>query len=76
VARRLNEQGTVHLSLAVAPDGRVSDATVVDSSGTSTLDEAAVAWVKSHWLYKPATQAGHAVSATVEANVVFDLKNG
>ena len=75
VARRLNEHGTVQLSIAVDSDGRVSDATVVGSSGTSALDDAAVSWVKRHWLYKPATQGGHAVSATIEANVVFDLKN-
>jgi protein TonB len=75
VARRLNQHGTVELSLAIDPAGRVSDATVVGSSGTTTLDEAAVSWVKRHWLYKPATQGGHAVSSTEKANVVFDLKN-
>jgi protein TonB len=75
MARRLNQQGAVRLSIAIAPDGRVSDATVVGSSGVAALDEAAVEWVKSHWLYKPATQNGEPVDATVQAMVEFNLKN-
>lgn len=73
-ARRLGEQGTVQLRIDVATDGSVSDASVVKSSGSPTLDEAAVAWVKDHWRYKPATEAGHAVSSSVQAAVVFNLK--
>jgi protein TonB len=72
---RLGEQGTVQLRIDIATDGSVSDASVVESSGSSTLDEAAVAWVKDHWRYKPATEEGHAVSSTVEAAVVFNLKH-
>lgn len=74
-ARRLNQQGLVRLSLTVGPDGRVSDASIIVSSGTSALDDVALAWVKSHWRYKPATKDGHVVAATVRAIVVFDLKN-
>jgi protein TonB len=74
-ARRLNQQGTVRLSLTVSHDGSVSDASVIVSSGTLALDDAALAWVKSHWRYKPATKDGHAVAAIVHANVIFDLKN-
>lgn len=74
-SRRLSEQGTVRLRIEVATDGGVSDASVVRSSGSSTLDEAAVSWVKDHWRYKPATQEGHAVSSSQLADVVFNLKN-
>lgn len=74
-ARRLNQQGTVRLSLTVSPDGNVSDISVIVSSGTPALDDVALAWVKSHWRYKPATKDGHAVAATVHAIVIFDLKN-
>lgn len=74
-ARRLAQQGTVRLSLSVGPDGIVSDASVIASSGTTILDDAAVEWVKSHWRYKPATKDGHAVAVTVHANVIFDLKS-
>jgi periplasmic protein TonB len=74
-ARRLNQQGLVRLNLTVSPDGSVSDASIIVSSGTSALDEVALAWVKSHWRYKPATKDGHVVAATVRAIVVFDLKN-
>ena len=74
VARRMNQEGTVRLSIAVGADGRVSDATVASSSGTSALDDAAVSWVKNHWRYKPATQDGRPVGATVEAAIVFNLR--
>jgi protein TonB len=75
LARRMNKEGTVRLSIAVGADGRVSDAAIESSSGTPDLDQAAVDWVKSHWLYRPATQGGHPVSATVQAAIVFNLKN-
>jgi len=74
-ARRLGQQGTVRLKIDVATDGSVSDASIVNSSGSDVLDEAAVAWVKDHWRYKPATQDGHAVATSVQAAVVFNLKN-
>jgi protein TonB len=74
-ARRLAEQGTVRLSLTVSPDGSVSDASVIVSSGTSMLDDAAIEWVKRHWRYKPATKNGHVVATTVRANVIFNLTN-
>jgi TonB family protein len=46
---------------------------VVSSSGHADLDEAAVAWVKSHWRYQPAMQNGGAVPATTNAVVTFTL---
>jgi protein TonB len=75
IARRLSQQGSVRLSIEVGADGRVSNAAVVGSSGTAALDDAAVDWVKNHWLYKPATQEGKPVTATVPAMVEFNLKN-
>ena len=74
VARRLGQQGTVILSIAVAPDGTVSAAQVAKSSGVPELDQTAIAWVKAHWRYKPATQGGVAVPSTTQAAVKFDLK--
>jgi len=74
VSQRLGEEGTVQLSIAVGPDGRVSDASVATSSGKSDLDQAALDWVKSHWRYKPATKDGHPVDATVRAAIVFNIK--
>lgn len=74
-ALRLSQQGKVLLRMAITADGSVSDASVVGSSGSSALDQAAVEWVKEHWRYKPATQDGHPVATTQEAAIVFDLKN-
>ena len=72
-ARRLGQKGIVRLSLTVSPDGSVSDATIMVSSGMTVLDDVARRWVRDHWRYKPAMLDGHAVSTTLHANVVFDL---
>ena len=74
-ARRLAQEGTVRLNLTISEDGRVADAAVLVSSGTLALDDAALAWVKDHWRYKPATKDGRAVATTIRAAVIFDLKN-
>jgi protein TonB len=72
-ARRLNEQGTVHLNIAVGADGRVGLVLVTQSSGSDRLDQAAVDWVARHWRYEPATTAGKPVSTVVKAAIVFNL---
>jgi protein TonB len=74
-ARRLAQRGTVRLSLTVSPDGNVSDGSVIASSGSATLDDAALDWVKRHWRYRPAMKEGHAVAATVRADIIFDLRS-
>jgi protein TonB len=74
MARRLGQQGTVILSITVAADGSVSAAQVATSSGFPELDQTALAWVKGHWRYKPATQGGVAVPSNTQAAVKFDLK--
>ncbi|MGN6150151.1 MAG: energy transducer TonB, partial [Rhizomicrobium sp.] len=53
--RRLGHEGTVRLTLSIDALGAVSGAAVERSSGYDGLDAAAVAWVKAHWRYKPAT---------------------
>lgn len=75
LAVRLNQQGNVQLSLIIDEQGYVTDATVLTSSGYDALDAAAVAWVKAHWRYQPATRDGHPVSATTNAIVTFRLTN-
>jgi protein TonB len=74
LARAASHQGTVLLQLVVSPEGAVATATVVTSSGYPELDQAAVAWVISHWKYKPALQNGLAVASQTQAAVKFDLK--
>ncbi len=73
IARRLNEQGTVHLNIAVGADGRVGQVQVTQSSGSDRLDQAAVDWVARYWRYEPATTGGKPVSAVVQAAIVFNL---
>lgn len=75
MSRRLGKEGTVRLKLTISPQGRVVDAQIVKSSGTDELDNAAAAWVMSHWRYKPAMQGGSAVTSTTLADVTFSLKN-
>ena len=76
LARRLGQQGTVILALTIGADGSVSDAQVATSSGVAELDQAAVAWVKTHWRYKPALHTGTPVPSSARAAVKFDLKEG
>jgi len=73
-ARRLGQQGKVVLKMDITAAGTVADASIVDSSGSQALDQAAVDWVTKHWKYKPATQNGQPVPTTQEAAVVFDLR--
>jgi len=75
MARKLGEQGTVKLRLAISAQGAITGADVVQSSGFPDLDQTAVGWVMSHWKYKPAVQGGVAVASTALAAVVFNLKN-
>ncbi|MBL6852521.1 MAG: energy transducer TonB [Alphaproteobacteria bacterium] len=72
-ARRLGQSGTVQLVIALDANGAVQSVTVQSSSGTISLDEAAVAWVREHWRYQPATRDGKPVASTVTAAVRFDL---
>ncbi len=75
LSRRLGQQGTVTLRLSIAADGTVTDTQLVTSSGSTDLDNAALAWVKQHWKYKAALQNGQPIASTTEAAVVFNLKN-
>ncbi len=73
--RRLNEQGTVTLRLTISPQGVVTGAEVVKSSGYPGLDQSAIGWVMAHWKYKPAILNGSPVASQTTAAVVFNLKN-
>ena len=75
-ARRLGQEGLVGVSLCIGPDGKLSKApTVVKSSGTASLDEAALRYANAtsgHW--KPATEDGKAVEKCSQLPVRFTLK--
>ena len=70
---RLAHEGTTRLKISVDEQGNVVSAEVVQSSGHEELDAAAIAWVKSHWRYQPATQDGHTISGVTNAIVTFRL---
>jgi protein TonB len=74
LSRRLGEQGTLRLKVAVTADGAVSEAQVESSSGHQRLDEAAVQWVKAHWRYEPARQGAKPIPSTAVAVVTFKLQ--
>jgi len=67
VSRRLAEQGTLRLRLAITADGGVSDAQIESSSGHPRLDDAAMQWVKAHWRYEPALEGAKRVPTTAQA---------
>lgn len=73
LSRRLGEYGTARLMLTVSSSGSVSDAVIVNSSGYRRLDEAAIAWIKGHWRYRPAREGSKPVAAQVGAVVEFRL---
>jgi periplasmic protein TonB len=58
VSRRLGEEGTVILEVLVDPDGRATDAKVVQSSGFPRLDQAAIEGVKTNYRFVPGTVDG------------------
>jgi periplasmic protein TonB len=58
VSRRLGEQGTVILAVLVEPNGRASDAKIVQSSGFPRLDQAAIDGVKTSYRFAPGTLDG------------------
>jgi protein TonB len=75
LARRLGQEGTVTLRLTISPQGVVTGADVVKSSGNTDLDQSAVSWVTAHWKYKPAIQNGSPAESRTTAVVVFNLRN-
>lgn len=62
LSRRLGEEGKLVLRVELDETGRISKATVVESSGYSRLDNAALSAVKT-WRCRPATRDGRAVPA-------------
>jgi protein TonB len=75
IARRIGAEGKVTLRLTVTPEGRVSEADVVTSSGRDDLDQTAQAWIIAHWTYKPALANGAPMASKTLASVTFSLIN-
>ncbi|MEN3974683.1 energy transducer TonB [Emcibacter sp. SYSU 3D8] len=69
------EVGNVVLKFVVRPDGSVDPASVAvaESSGSPSLDKAAVAEASTSWRFIPATENGKPVAATHMFRVVFAI---
>jgi protein TonB len=62
LSRRLGEEGKLMLQVELDESGRISNTRIINSSGYSRLDNAALAAVKS-WRCKPAVRDGQPVRA-------------
>jgi protein TonB len=74
-AKRLGLQGTAVVRVTVTVDGRPTALRLVESSGWSALDDAALAAL-GDWRFRPAMRGGQAVEATIDLPVVFSLEGG
>ncbi len=72
-ARRNGEEGTVTLRVLVSTDGAAREVALERSSGSSLLDTAALATVKT-WRFVPARRGGEVQEAWVLVPVVFRLE--
>lgn len=68
---RLHEGGEVTVTYVVGENGSVAKCTVVLSSGSMRLDDAACAMVKKRWKYTPATQGGRPVTIQYVSTIAF-----
>jgi len=75
LSQRLGEQGTTRLKVTVGVDGKPTEVTIDNSSGSTRLDAAALQYVKENYTWEPATRDGKPVSDTILVNIVWDLKN-
>ena len=73
-ARKAGLEGTVMLRVTVAPDGRVTSVTVVESSGHKILDNAARDGV-ARWRFAPARRATGAIASVINVPIEFKLNN-
>lgn len=75
LSQRMGEQGTTALTCDIGVDGKPIACSVVRSSGSQRLDDAASSYVKDHYTWQPATRNGKPVPDKTQLNVVWDLKN-
>lgn len=71
-ARVRGHEGLVILTVDVREDGRVSGIRLKRSSGFSSLDQSALATVRS-WLFDPARRQGMAIASVVDVPIRFSL---
>jgi periplasmic protein TonB len=73
-ASRLGEEGTTGLSLYITTDGRVTEAKVFSSSGSSRLDEAAIKHALRNWAFTPCMEGDKAIACWHQTKLVWRLE--
>jgi protein TonB len=73
LAKRQREQGEVRLRVELDESGRIDHVSIVSSSGSARLDEAARAAVES-WRCRPAERGGRPVRAVALQSLAFVIK--
>lgn len=75
-AQRLGQTGVASVHVCVGPDGKLTEEPKIEkSSGTASLDEAAVKLFKAaSGRYKPATEEGKPIAACTHLAARFQLK--
>ena len=72
-ARRKTQQGQALIRLTVLPSGLVDKAELVESSGVSALDRAALDTLR-RWRLQPALHAGEPVASRIDIPIKFVLE--
>jgi len=72
LSKRLHEQGEVRLRVELDENGRIDRVTIVRSSGSERLDEAARTAIQS-WRCRPARLDGRPVRAVALQSLAFEL---
>lgn len=73
-ARRYRIEGQVRVQVHIGESGRVSEVTILKSSGRSDFDRAARATILKHWKYEPALKWGQPTASRETVSVEFRLK--
>ncbi len=74
-AYRAREEGRVLVDVAVDAAGNVTNATIVERSGSRILDRAALEQVRE-WKFSPALDNGKPVASSIEVPVAYSLDEG
>ncbi len=74
-ASRLGEEGTTGLSLYVTADGRVAEAKLFSTSGSTSLDNAAIKHALRNWAFTPCMEGDKAVACWHQTKLVWRLED-
>jgi periplasmic protein TonB len=73
-SKRANEEGRCIVNMTVSADGKITNATIKQTSGFPRLDEACLKGVNGQRMV-PATEDGKPVEKTVDIPIVWKLSN-